>query len=125
MQDRHGFNLFKFVKGIFTKRSDANKVAENKVKKSNKHNPRKGLSGTYRGYGPGKRGHKDPGTGQTPKLWRKMQRANKNAPNLKLVQMKGVLRRLSVMQSVEAVTPGRHTREIREHREWLAARGAR
>jgi hypothetical protein len=121
MQDRHGFNLFKFVKGIFTKRSDANKVAENKVKKAY---PRKGLP-LQKGYGPGKRGNKDPGTGQTPKLWRKMQRANKNQTNLKLVQMKGVLRRLSVMQSVEAVTPGRHTREIREHREWLAARGAR
>jgi hypothetical protein len=122
MQDRHGFNLFKFVKGIFTKTRDANKLAENKVKKSNKHNPKKGVGTKYKGYGPGKRGHKDTWTGKTPKLWRKMQRANAHKTDLKRVQLIGVLRRISAMEAVERVTPGRHTREIREHREWLAAR---
>jgi hypothetical protein len=120
MQDRHGFNLFKFVKGIFTKTRNANKV-----KKSNKHAPRKGATGTWRGYGPGKRGHKDPGTGKTPKLWRKMARANARETNLKRVQYIGVVRRLASMEAVEKVTPGRFTRAIREHREWLAGRVAR
>jgi len=124
MQDRHGFNLFKFVKGIFTKTRDANKAAENKVKKSNKHAPRKGVA-SCKGYGPGKRGNKDPGTGKTPKLWRKMQRLNARETNLKHVQYVGVVRRLVSMEAAEKVTPGRFTRAIREHREWLAQRGAR
>lgn len=118
MQERQRFNIFKAIKDIFRPR------VEQKVEKSQKNHTKLRSSQTKKKVRSNFSRVVNMPSG-TPKLFLKMARANARETNLKRVQMIGVVRRLASMESAEKVTPGRFTRAIREHREWLAQRGAR
>lgn len=116
MQERQRFNIFKAIKNIFRPR------VEKKVEKSAKKEKARRRKSARSRSGLSLHLNLKPGT---PKLFRKMARAAARETNLKRVQAIGVVRRLSSMEAVEKVSPGRYTRAIREHREWLVAHGAR
>lgn len=118
MQERKRFSLFKAIKDIFRPRVEQKvdkSIAKHKVLRSTqKKKKSRSKFSTKIGLPAG-----------TPKLFRKMIRAHYGKTDLKQIQLVGVLNRLRAMEHTEKQYPGRHTREIREHREWLAARAAR